>query len=217
MYTDLLPEIQSESHVPDITILVVESMEDGHIAVAESQGVVHVCQGAGLPTNDTVLTRLQNNQQTMHRAHNCKTTDQFLKQTSSVYLHNYKTISDILIKHRKLNKSYDFLQHLMPNFKEISGQCKIINPKKNIYFENKRILKFYLRENKIAEPSNTVYIVPVDVSCGEIWEMLSNSRKWSEENKFIITSTAKEHSTVGKRLRRKREVIDTTAGLRALK
>lgn len=217
MYTDLLPEIQSESHVPDITILVVESMEDGHIAVAESQGVVHVCQGAGLPTNDTVLTRLQNNQQTMHRAHNCKTTDQFLKQTSSVYLHNYKTISDILIKHRKLNKSYDFLQHLMPNFKEISGQCKIINPKKNTYFENKRILKFYLRENKIAEPSNTVYIVPVDVSCGEIWEMLSNSRKWSEENKFIITSTAKEHSTVGKRLRRKREVIDTTAGLRALK
>lgn len=126
MYTDLLPEIQSESHVPDITILVVESMEDGHIAVAESQGVVHVCQGAGLPTNDTVLTRLQNNQQTMHRAHNCKTTDQFLKQTSSVYLHNYKTISDILIKHRNLNKSYDSLQHLMPNFKEISGQCKII-------------------------------------------------------------------------------------------
>lgn len=116
-----------------------------------------------------------------------------------------------------MNKSYDFLQHLMPNFKEISGQCKIINPKKNIYFENKRILKFYLRENKIAEPSNTVYIVPVDVSCGEIWEMLSNSRKWSEENKFIITSTAKEHSTVGKRLRRKREVIDTTTGLRALK
>lgn len=195
MYTDLLPEIQSESHVPDITILVVESMEDGHIAVAESQGVVHVCQGAGLPTNDTVLTRLQNNQQTMHRAHNCKTTDQFLKQTSSVYLHNYKTISDILIKHRKLNKSYDFLQHLMPNFKEISGQCKIINPKKNIYFENKGILKFYLRENKIAEPSNTVYIVPVDVSCGEIWEMLSNSRKWSEENKFIITSKRAFNST----------------------
>lgn len=96
-----------------------------------------------------------------------------------------------------MNKSYDFLQHLMPNFKEISGQCKIINPKKNIYFENKRILKFYLRENKIAEPSNTVYIVPVDVSCGEIWEMLSNSRKWSEENKFIITSKAKEPSTVG--------------------
>lgn len=59
MYTDLLPEIQSESHVPDITILVVESMEDGHIAVAESQGVVHVCQGARFPTNDTVLTRLK--------------------------------------------------------------------------------------------------------------------------------------------------------------
>lgn len=126
MYTDLLPEIQSESHVPDITILVVESMEDGHIAVAESQGVVHVCQGARLPTNDTVLTRLQNNQQTMHRAHNCKSTNQFLKQASSVYLHNYKTISDILIKHRNLNKSYDSLQYLMPNFKEISGQCKII-------------------------------------------------------------------------------------------
>lgn len=97
-----------------------------------------------------------------------------------------------------MNKSYDFLQHLMPNFKEISGQCKIINPKKNIYFENKRILKFYLRENKIAEPSNTVYIVPVDVSCGEIWEMLSNSRKWSEENKFIITGTSKRAFNITK-------------------
>lgn len=63
MYTDLLPEIQSESHVPDIAILVVKSMEDGHSAVTKSQGVVHVCQGAGLPTNYTILTRLQNNQQ----------------------------------------------------------------------------------------------------------------------------------------------------------
>lgn len=126
----------------------------------------------------------------MHRAHNCKTTNQFLKQTSSVYLHNYKTISDILIKHRNFNKSYDSLQHLMPNSKEISGQCKIIQ-KRIFYFENKRILKSYLRENKIAKPSNTVYIIPVDVSCGEIWEMLSNSRKWSEENKFIITGTSK--------------------------
>lgn len=102
----------------------------------------------------------------------------------------------------------------MPHFKEISGQCKRINPKKNIYFENKRILKFYLRENKIAEPSNTVYIVPVDVSCGEIWEMLSNSGKWSEENKFIITSKRAFNS---RKLTKKREVINTTAGLSALK
>lgn len=91
----------------------------------------------------------------------------------------------------------------MLNFKEISGQCKIINLKKNIYFENKRILKFYFRENKIVELSNIVYIVFVDVSCGEIWEMLSNSRKWFEENKFIIIGISKRVFNIMKLIEKK--------------
>ena len=54
-----LPIVKGEAHEPDVTLSVLELMQDRHSWVSQLEGVVQVCKTARLPAHNTVLTWLQ--------------------------------------------------------------------------------------------------------------------------------------------------------------
>lgn len=56
--THLLPEVHGETHVPDVTLAIVEASQDGHIGLVGLDVVHLVLHLAWLPAHDGVLAGL---------------------------------------------------------------------------------------------------------------------------------------------------------------
>lgn len=58
-FTDLLPEVHGEAHVPNVTLAVVKAAQDGHVGLVGFDVVDVVLHLPWFPADDGIFTGLQ--------------------------------------------------------------------------------------------------------------------------------------------------------------